>query len=432
MKSSRAFRTCIAGALLLGVPLLGACASTPGLKQAERSDLVALRKTLERQELSPSETREIAAAVLSAEIRNSEDRKDRSFVRSLRPCSGQLKPALRSRAKGHDGVGAEAALLLYDAGSWDNPTGQFRDDEDGAWRALAARASQNQDDLRRDFFVDPDERVRRAALSAALEAQDEEDLDELLEVSRLDPDPLSRNRAYQVLGRLGGTRVAQALRDRYEPGNEEIRLAIVDAWAQKKTFRAGGEKALTRLISAENGFPALHAASVLVKQSSSSDLRNRAATRLVRFAEEGTVQERRLALRFMPLSRSETIPQLLKQRKSDDSEVAVIAWARLLGHEKYHADAQIALSEIARSDSPLAFQARSALAASADERILPLLMIQARSEDPSTRRVAGYGLVRLAAWSSVAPLLADANDSVRHAVACRALATPPRPRKDKP
>lgn len=431
MKSSRAFRTCLAGALLLGVPLVSACATTPGLKQAQSADLDGLRKTLENKKLTPSETREIAAAVLGAEVENAEDREDRSFIRSLRPCSSQLKGALTKRARKHDGVGAEAALLLYDAGSWDQRDGKYAEDEDGAWRALAARASVDDDTQRRNYFVDPDERVRRAALSAALEAQDAGDLEALLEVSRLDPDPLSRNRAYQVLGRLGGPRVTQALQDRYEAGNEEIRLAIVDAWAQKKTFMAGGEVILSRLISQENGFPALHAASVLVKQSKNPELRNRAATRLLRFAKEGTVAERRMALRYMPLSRGETIPLLVEQRNSDDAEVALIAWARLLGHKQHHDAAQTTLSEIARSDDPLAYQARSALAAAADDRVLPLLIIQAQSEDPSTRQVAGYGLIRLAAWPHVAPLLADQNDNVRHAVSCRALSTPPRPRKEK-
>ncbi len=424
MKSPRAFRTAVAGALLFGLPLLSGCSSTPGLKQAQHADYDGLRRTLSEHNLSASQTRRIAQAVLSADVRSAKDREDRDFVRSLRACSSKLTGALTERAETADGVGAEAALLLLESGNWNKNPQSFKDAEDGAWRALAARAATLDGKQRRKFFVDDDERVRRAALSAALETADAKDLPALLEVSRLDPDHLTRNRAYQTMGRIGGPEVTAALRDRYLPADEELRLAIVDAWGQPRVFKAGGERELTRIMTHESGFPSLHAASILVRKSE-SDLANQAATRLERFVIDGTPQERRLALRVLPIERSDTTPLLVAQTKNDDQEVALIAWARLLGSPKYEKSAQKALSEWARSDSHLAYQARAALAASADDRILPLLIRQSEDDDPETRQVAGYGLVRLGSWPYIARLLADPEPAVRHAVACRAVARAP-------
>ncbi len=424
MKSPRAFRTAVAGAMLFGLPLLTGCASTPGLKQAQHADYDGLRRTLSEHNLNASQTRRIAQAVLAADVRGAKDREDRDFVRSLRACSSKLTKALADRAETTDGVGAEAALLLLESGNWNKNPHSFKDAEDGAWRALAARAATFDGKQRRSFFVDDDERVRRAALSAALETADVEDLPALLEVSRLDPDHLTRNRAYQTMGRIGGPEVTAALHDRYSPADEELRLAIVDAWGQPRVFKAGGERELTRIMTHESGFPALHAASILVRKSG-SDVANQAATRLERFVIDGTPQERRLALRVLPMERPDTKPLLVAQTKNNDQEVALIAWARLLGSSSYEKPAQKALSEWARSDSHLAYQARAALAASADDRILPLLIRQSQDDDPETRQVAGYGLVRLGSWPYIARLLADPEPSVRHAVACRTVARAP-------
>lgn len=424
MKSPRAFRSAVAGALLLGLPFSTGCSSTPGLKQAEQADYVGLRKTLGERNLNANQTRRIAQAVLSTDIRNAKDRADREFIRSLRACSGKLSKALSKRADTRDGVGAEAALLLLESGNWNKNPSSFRDEEDGAWRALAARAAKSNGEQRRDFFVDDDERVRRAALSAALDTADEKDLPALLEVSRLDPDHLTRNRAYQTMGRIGGPRVVDALRDRYSAADEELRLAIVDAWGQPRVFNAGGERELTRIMTHETGFPALHAASILVRKPS-ADLANQADTRLQRFIHDGTPQERRLALRVLPIERPSTTSLLVANTKNEDQEVALIAWARLLGDPEHAKAAQKELSEWARSDSPLAYQARAALAASADDRILPLLIRQSEDADPETRQVAGYGLVRLGSWPYIARLLADPDPGVRHAVACRTVAREP-------
>jgi len=417
------------GIACVSIPLLVSCAATPGLESARDGKFAKLQKTLAKHDLDPGEVREIAQAVLSADVIGAKDREDRPFIRSLRLCASPLVDALRRRAEKEDGVGAEAALILLELGKWSENPSSYEEHEDGAWRALAARALKTRrgGKKRRHFFEDPDERVRRAALSAAIEAKDAKDRTALLEVSRLDPDPMSRSRAYQALGSLGGKSVMTALSDRFQAGDEAIRLAIVDAWGRPGLYDAGGRKRLSRLMSHDSGYVALHAASLLARDEDKS-LRNRSLTRLETFTQEGTLGEKRLALRLLPGGRVETTRLLLKLRNDEDPEVAVIAWARLLGNKKVKSDARKALIEWAKSDAPVAYQARAALAATADESVHSLLARQVRDTDPGTRRVAGYGLLRLGAWNEMAQLLGDKDADVRRPVACRALGAPPRPR----
>jgi HEAT repeat protein len=151
--------------------------------------------------------------------------------------------------------------------------------------------------------------------------------------------------------------------------------------------------------------------------------------RLLRFAEDGTKEERRLALRLIPVRGPATGKKLLALTKTEDQQVAVIAWARLLGHPTHRAAAQKTLIKWARSGSEVAVQASSALSAAGDKRIVPLMKEQMKASTPASRRVAGSALIRLGALSDVAPLLADEDKSVRRTIACRTLARPALPPK---
>lgn len=412
---------------VLGVLLLStACSSLPGRGSARNADFEALHKTLQKERLRPRQVRRLSREVLSAEIIRAKDREDRPFVSALGGCSRQLSRALETRARTRDGVGAEAALLLLEDGQLRGAKRRFTKEEDGAWRALSARASSDEGELRRSYFTDDDERVRRAALLAALEAADADDVEALLEVARLDPDPLTRSRAYQVLGRIGGERVALALVDRFETADEALRLAIVDAWAQPGLYKSGGRRNLSRLLTHETGFDALYAASILARDENES-LRNRGINRLLAFTKEGTTDERRMAARLLPAGRKGTVLRLLQLTKSEDREVAVIATARLLGNSEHRDKAQATLLKWARESSSVGFQARSALSATGDERVLPFMKQQMRSESPQARRVAGAALVRLGAFTELAPLLADNDPNVRRVVACQVLGRAPLP-----
>lgn len=417
---ARLLHLTVLGALFLST----ACASLPGLRSARSADFDALRATLEKERLTPPQVRRLAREVLSAEIIRAKDREDRPFVSGLRACSQMLSQALEVRARTRDGVGAEAALLLLEGGKLRGAARRFGDEEDGAWRALSARASAKDGELRRSYFTDDDERVRRAALLSALEAKDAQDVDELLTVARLDPDPLTKSRAYQVLGSIGGKRVALALLDRFETADEALRLAIVDAWAAPALYEEGGRAQLTRLLTHERGFDALVAASVLAREENET-LRNRGINRLLYFTKEGTTEERRMAVRLLPGGPKGTVMRLLELTKSEDREVAVIAWARLLGNDEHRDEAQSMLLKWARENSSVGIQARSALAATGDERVLPFMLSQMKSKHPESRRVAGAALVRLGAFTELAPLLADEEPDVRRVVACGAVARAP-------
>src|SRR5690606_3816645 len=110
-----------------------------------------------------------------------------------------------------------------------------------------------------------------------------------------------------------------------------------------------------------------------------------------------------------------------------NAEVAAIPRARLPGNNAERSKAQTALLKIAQDASSTGYQARSALAAAGDERVLPLLIQQMNSPSIEARRSAGTSLVRLGAFPELAPLLADPEPEVRRPIACQVLARPPLP-----
>jgi hypothetical protein len=144
----------------LMVAVLSACSTLPGLRAAREADYDSLRKTLETERLSPGQVRRLAQETLSTEVVRAKDREDREFIGGLRGCTSPLFGALERRSTTRDGVGAEAALLLLEAGRLDGSAKKFASEKDGAWRALSARDAKRDGDLRRKYFSDDDERVR--------------------------------------------------------------------------------------------------------------------------------------------------------------------------------------------------------------------------------------------------------------------------------
>jgi hypothetical protein len=409
-------------ALLL---LLGACQSSQAVKSAGRGEHAQAREALSSERVSEQRAKVLAAAALGHDIEEASGHDGRAFIASLFPCTLELRRPLLRRSRKKDPVAAEAALLLIEHGAYRGPRlKNYRDDPDGAWRALAARVTQDDQEARVAFFLDDDERVRRAALSAAVEAKDPADTPALLEASRVDPDALIRSRAVLALARIGGPTVLLALKDRFESAGEEARLAIVDAYASPALLSVGGLAQLRRIVEEDNGFVALHAASLLAKQS--GEERALGIARLVRFATEGTTEEKRLALRVMPSDSKETESTLLAATRAEDEQVAIIAWARLLGRDTRTTAAEEALLKLAQEKKKdLAYQAKAALAAAAAPQAEELFLADVKAPSPEIRIIAGYGLLRLQRFETLAPLLADDERSVRQAVGCRLLSTSP-------
>lgn len=406
------------------------CSGGPGIQSARRGDLQELRKLLARESLRPEQVRRLAAETLSREVIKAKDREDREFIHSLRSCAAPLQDALTERGQLRDGVGAEAQLLLLESGAFKGDPNQYAEDPDGAWRAISARSRLNDGEARRRYFSDPDERVRRAALLAAAEVNDEADVAELLEVSRVDPDPLCRRRAFQSLAQIGGERVADALVDRFDRADEESKLAIVDAWSSKALYGIRGRRQLTRLLSHKDGYPSLHAAALLCADPDEA-VKNQGMTRLLRFSEQGTPEERRVALRLLPGTEARTTQALVKATKAEDLDVAIIAWARLLQSPRHREASLQRLREWADSKDPLAYQARAAISTLGDSAILPLMRRQSTDEDPQRRLLAGGALLRLRSFDDIALLLADEDIHVRRSIACRVVAEPYHPRFDE-
>ena len=411
-------------AQLITLLLAISCVNSSALRHAQRGQRLQLKSELARKTPSPGQARELSRAVLNHEIKAAQDRQDRQFIQTLRGCSSGLPGALVSRAKTHDGVGAEAAMILLELDQFDAPE-RFASDDDGAWRALAARASSERPETRQKYYLDPDERVRRAALIAAREAHDPADADHLLEIARLDPDPITRSHAILTLGTYKSERVSGALHDRFMKMDEALRLAVVQAWGTPELYAHGGQKELERLVAHNTGLEVVAAASILARDLA-PEVKNPAMTRMIRFMNEGTTDEQRLALIMMPVSSVDTTSALIEKTHAEDTQVAIIAWSRLLSHPTFQKRAEDQLTTLATSspDPSLVLQAEAALAAGGSIKVEPLLKNRLGDKDPSIRKVSGIGLVRLGLIAEAAALLADEDADVRRTIACRISAAP--------
>jgi HEAT repeat protein len=273
---------------------------------------------------------------------------------------------------------------------------------------------------RRSFFVDVDERVRRAAFEAALEAPSEADLDALLESARLDPDALGRSLAARAVGASGGERAVLSLLDAWDRADEETKLSIVEAWSTPPAWSSGGERELLKVAESGTGLPALAAAAAVLRNGGTHA--GAATTLLVRAIAQGASDERRAGITLAPISDAEVLRVIKEAAKDPDLDVRVMALARLLDLPEQRASAQKELKKLAQTSGNIAEQARAALAALGDESVRPALLAALREKKPGDRQVAALGLVRLGDYSSAASVLGDDDATTRATLACTILA----------
>lgn len=411
---------------LTGLLLLGCGAQPKSVQSARGGDFTVLRAELEREkksgELDEKRARAVAQALLAGEVERSQGPEGARTVRSFTACAGPLEDALRDRAETRDSAGGEAALILLERNSWCGTSPRsFTEDPDGAWRALAAQVSDksNAGEQRRAFLADPDERVRRAAADAASRAKNEEDLSVLLETSRVDPDPLTRSRALRALGAFGSEKITLALRDRFDVATEGDQLAIIEAWSHPSSLEAGGKRQLELSAQNESGAVAIAAAAALSRLDSPEG--ERGFARLTHYLQTGTQEERRLALRLLPVEHAKTEERLLEASRDADERVALLATVRLLFRSAHETQAKKRLLDWARGAGALRYEARAALSVSKEESILPLLVQDKKSSSAEVRAQAGANLIRLGAGAEAALLLADPEAEVRRSVACTLL-----------
>ncbi len=405
------------------------CARTEVVETALHGDLGSLQREIAAAQsdhrVRPSSIADLAAAVASREVRSATGDAAVRRLEQVRPCADRLRRVVHDRARRRDDAGAAATTILLEAGHL-RPAplvARYRDSASGAWRAVAARAMIAPEAwlARQGAMVDPDERVRRAALTAAIVSPAPDDLEAVLAVARVDPNPEVRVLAVHAVGVLGGSRAVEALADRWARADEPVRRATVRAWNTPPSYEAGGRERLLHVVTDSAGLPALDAAAALAERGGAEGVTGVAA--LVRGIASGSATERRQAIRLAPLEHPEALAAIETAADEPEREVRVMALARLVERARTRDAAQDSLRELAAADpeDPVAQQARAALAATGDESVHPKLLAELTAPRSYRRRRAALGLIALGDPARAATALGDDDPSVRTSVACSIL-----------
>jgi HEAT repeat protein len=421
MRVSRGSLGLLSLACALGV---GACAKAqPEVRAALSGSLPQLQQEIAQAErggpLSDARLERLARAVAEREIASAEGAEGAAQLSTLRPCVRELAPALRERSERGDEPAATALLLLFESGRDDGATlvERYKEADSGAFRALAAYGARSRQhaELRRRYFTDPDERVRRGAFDAAVKAPIVEHLADLLEAARLDPSALNRGRAAQAVGRIGSEAAVLGLVDLFSAGDEQEQLAAVDAWAEPRAYAHGGERELAKALS-RSGLVSVSAAALLLR---SRDSRGAALGVLARAIAEGSDDERRVALWSAPLEEAAIQQALEKAAKSPSPELTPLVLSRLIELPSKAAQARAALEKAAQDKGDVGLEASYALARLGSAPAIARVEQELTSPRSSRRLRAAITLASLGKRQRLAPRLADQSPLVRTSLACR-------------
>jgi hypothetical protein len=435
---------------LLALTLLG-CGGA-ALSAAERGDNAKLRTEIaakhEKGKLSNDEAADLARAVAGREIATAKDEGTAlARLRETRACAAEIDDALGERMKKRDGAGAEAALSRLEDGKLsDGDARAWLDDPDDRWRAVAARTLHRDEDRRRRqaAFLDPSPRVRRSAIRAAAYAKDASDLDILFETARVDPEPMLRNealrsmsaivRALEDKARPKAAELAIRLRDLWTAGDDAIKEDVAVAWGLAPVFENGGREALRVAISGGKGPGAIAAAGVALRSApKDADLSTSASALVARTLIDGSRRDRLHALAVARLD-GPMLEAIRKAAQDDDREMKVGALARLLDSKADREAAKKELFAIAgygvkgfagKADDARALEhaarARHALAAVGELRVQAWIEQDLTSPEAQRKTSAASALAALGRPARAAPLLTDADPSVRTRAACTML-----------
>ncbi len=411
------------GAALAAAVSFGCAGPRPEVRTALTGTLPELQQEIARAEnsgaLSGARLTELAHAVAEREIAGARGNEGAQQLAVFRPCLPELETALDERASRGDEAAAVATLLLFEAGKRqaNDLVTRYQEADSGAFRALAARAtlSPTQAELRRRYFTDPDERVRRAAFEAAVKAPMSSQLADLMEAARLDPSPSNRSRAAQAAGRIGTEPAVLGLMDVFAGGDEQAQLAVLDAWAEPSSFRRGGERELSRALS-RSGLVSVSAATLLLR---SRDARAAALSVLARAIAEGSDDERRVALMAAPLSEPSIKDALDKAAKSPSPELTPLILSRLAELPGRGPKARASLEKLAEDKSDYGLEATYTLAQMGSLRAVTRVEKELSHERAARRLRAAITLAGLGKRQHLAPRLADKDPLVRATLACR-------------
>jgi hypothetical protein len=363
----------------------------------------------------------IAKAVAEREVTRAPGRAiDR--VRDARWCAADLDGALADRMRIHDAAGAEAALVRLEIHSLDPSDARDRlGDPEPLWRAVATRGLVRPRDqsARAMALLSPDPAIRIEAVRASSEAMDPADVAALSEAARLDPEPLVRTEAVRALASSrdpSAPHVVATLRDLWPRADDGLRGDIARAWANSPLWEAGGREALGTVLAADRGPGVVEgAASVLRRKDAGALLSHDAVGQLALAIAEGSPSARQQALALAPLDEPVLRSAIQSAALDRGPEIRVAALSRLLEVDRSRA---ADLEELARPGSPVAPQARLALARGADRRIQAWLEDALRDPKRGDRLLAATALAELGTAARAAPLLADDSPTVRLRAAC--------------
>jgi HEAT repeat protein len=407
-----------------------ACRPTPGLNAATAGDLSTLKSAVAQHQklgdLSNAEAASIALAAADHELRVAKGADAVERVRDAWPCAHELDAALAARMETHDDAGAEAALARLDGRGLDREDlRRYLADPDPRWRAVGSRALVRPEDRadRLRALSDPDPRVRRAAVRAARDATDPNDLEALVEAARVDPEGIVRTEAVRAIAGvtpLPREDAADALRDVWTGADAGLREDIALAWASPAVWEAGGREALRVVVAADHGPGAVEAAAAVLRHKDvQGDVAVAAVAQLVRAVEQGPPATRMQAIAQAPIDRPELLDVVKKAADDGDPEVRVAALARL-AQQKLPGTVE-ALEAFAQPGSPVGMRARFALASLHDRRVQAWIEQDLASERAFDRLSAATALAELGVAARAAPLLADVDAGVRVRAACTIL-----------
>ena len=412
--------------------VLASCAPGPPVRTALQGTLADLKRDIQSAQQAGKLDRDrvvkLARAVGERELTSAQGTNGALRVRSLRSCARPLRSAMEHRAQGDDDVAAELTLILLETHAADRTAllNRHARSPSGAWRAVAARAAVRpiDTDLRQSFYVDPDERVRRAALGTAREVHSEGELEALLEAARVDPDPQSQSLAARAAGAVGGERAVLALKDLWTRADDTLRIAIVDGWSEHASFVAGGARELAQ-VAPTGGMAGVSASYALARSGGAESAA--ANARLRQNILDGTDDEKRLALNVAPLD-PETEAAIVKASHDASMELRVVALTRLGAIPERREDSIRALRELAnvRAGSDAELRARdaavSALADAGDTSVAATLLKNLHGTEPQVRGRAARALTSLGDYTNAASVLADDDANLRTDLACMILA----------
>jgi hypothetical protein len=413
--------------------MLTSCGASLAVRAAQSGNQASLRSAIAQErstgKLDRGRVLDIAREVARREIRGSSPPEAIAQIEEARGCARPLDDALESRARQTDDVGATAKLTLLDSIS----SGSERQGEDlqrryggspnPLWRAVAARAATGGELAapRRRFDVDPDERVRLAALRAGLERAERTDAPILLDVARRDPNPLAQSLAVRALGPVADSGTVLALRDLFATADEGLRQSIVDAWGHREAASAGGLREIIRVAEGDRGAPAIEAGSVLQRFKTEQDAAAIGTRALVRGIGTGIARDRVLAIMDAPLADPAVGDALRKSARSEEPAVKAASLVRLSEDPATRSQALLELWAMQKAGLRIGLLA---LARARVPEAGHLLEQDLSSKDAATRLSAMRALVGLGQVTGAADLLADDDARVRMATACTMLAAP--------